>query len=315
VRTVLEGSVRRAGNRVRVTAQLIEAKEGTHLWSERYDRQIEDVFAVQDEIAAAIAATLRVKLLHSGVTETYKPNLAAYEALLKGRYHLQRNTPEAHRMAKVFLEQAAHLDPQYARAHAELGIFYLVLVAWGLGSVSENITLAKQQANKAFELDPEDPRCLEALGAVSALDFDWKKATEHFWRAMAAEAVHADTHARYAMLCLVPLGRLEEAEKEMEHAIEKDPLSFLWRSMRAQILCHLGRHEQAIAEARKSLDINDQGWLAYIWMSIANVCLGRLVDAREAAESAPPRALAVTDRGSSGSHSPAVRRASTARNF
>jgi serine/threonine-protein kinase len=286
VRTVLEGSVRRSGNRIRVTAQLIEAHEGTHLWSERYDRQIEDLFAVQDEIAGAIAVALQVKLFPGRLGKAYKPSLPAYEALLKGRYHLQRNTPEAHRAAKVFLEQAVELDPRYARAHAELGVFYLVSGAWGLGSVAEAMTLAKQQAGKAFHIDPEEPQCNVVLGAVSALyDFDWKRGTEHFRRAMASESVPADTNARYAMFCLAPLGRLEEAKTEMEHAIEKDPLSFLWRSMLAMILSNLGRHEQAIAEARKALDINEHGWLAYLWMGIAYLCLGRLEDARQAAES------------------------------
>src|SRR5579863_2101758 len=119
VRTILEGSVRRAGNRIRVTAQLIDAQDGSHLWSERYDRELSDVFAVQDEIAAAIAAALRVKLaVQPSAARHYTPNLASYEAFLKAWHHLPKYTPESMMRAREYLEQATILDPSYAPAHS-----------------------------------------------------------------------------------------------------------------------------------------------------------------------------------------------------
>ena len=128
VRTILEGSVRRSGNRVRVTAQLINATDGYHLWSERYDREMTDVFAVQDEIAAAIAGALKVKF--SGEAEPahgHTPNLPAYEACLKGRHYQFKGTPEEWNRGREYFEQAIALDPQYADPHAHLASHYFLL--------------------------------------------------------------------------------------------------------------------------------------------------------------------------------------------
>src|SRR4029077_4456749 len=125
VRTILEGSVRRAGNRIRVTAQLISSEDGSHLWSERYDREMADVFALQDEIAAAIAAALRIKLAgQPAAARQYPPNPASYEALLRAWHHLSKYTPESMMRARECLEEATALDPGYAPAHSALGMYF-----------------------------------------------------------------------------------------------------------------------------------------------------------------------------------------------
>ncbi len=132
VRTILEGSVRRAGSRVRVTAQLIDAEDGSHLWSQRYDRDLADVFAVQDEIAQAIASALRVKLSGTPAPfEQYKPSLPAYEALLKARHYQGASRPDLLSRAKECFEQAIALDPKFALAHCEYGIYFLTNDAYG----------------------------------------------------------------------------------------------------------------------------------------------------------------------------------------
>ena len=201
VSTILEGSVRRSGNRIRVTAQLINAKDGYHLWSQRYDREMEDVFAVQDDIAAAIALALRIKL--GGKAEAmrpYRPKLPAYEACLKGRYYLMKNTPDALVQAKAYLEQAISLDSAYAEPHAELGAMYLIQSAWELRPVSETMSLARKEAQKAIDLSPEEPRAHIVLGAVSGVyDWDWEKAAGHCRTAMASDPVPADVRARYGI--------------------------------------------------------------------------------------------------------------------
>ena len=124
VRTILEGSVRRSGNRIRVTAQLINAQDGYHLWSQRYDREMADIFEVQDEIAAAIAGALQVRLSPKPAGERYRPCLPAYEACLRGRHHQFKLTPGSWEKAKECCEQAIALDPKFALAYAELaGLF------------------------------------------------------------------------------------------------------------------------------------------------------------------------------------------------
>ena len=148
VTTVLEGSVRRSGNRLRVTAQLIAAADGTHIWSQRYDRELADVFDVQDDIAQAIATALKVTLALRGPGHT--PDLAAYEELLRGRYHLFKFTPESWQRAKACLERASELDPLYAQPCATLGVAYLLAEANGF----EQLRVAAPRIRRAGRARP-----------------------------------------------------------------------------------------------------------------------------------------------------------------
>ena len=146
VKTILEGSVRKAGNRVRVTAQLINAADGYHLWSERYDRELTDVFAVQDEIAAAIAAALKLKLSgEAAPVHRHTPNLPAYEAYLKGRHYLLKATPEGWARAEEYLEQAIALDPAFGEPHGNLAGQYLILWLQRDASGERSSTLDSQR--------------------------------------------------------------------------------------------------------------------------------------------------------------------------
>jgi eukaryotic-like serine/threonine-protein kinase len=286
VSTILEGSVRRSGNRIRVTAQLINANDGYHLWSQRYDREMEDVFAVQDEIAAAIAMALRIKL--SGKPEAmrhYRPNLPAYEACLKGRHYLIRNTPDALEQAKAYLQQAIALDPAYAEPHAELGVMYLIHSAWGLRPSSEMMLLARAAAQSAVQLAPEEPRAHIVLGAVEAFhDWNWEKSAHHFRKAIASDPVPADVRARYAIFHLLPLGRWPEALEQLKKALEPDPLNVLWRSMLAMVLVSTGKYEEGIAEGQKALEINENSWLALQQISTGYLYMGKLDQARVSAQ-------------------------------
>ncbi|HEY6344735.1 MAG TPA: protein kinase [Bryobacteraceae bacterium] len=190
VGTILEGSVRRAGSRIRVTAQLIDARDGAHLWSERYDRELADVFEVQDEIAAAIAGALQVKLAPKSAAETYKPNLPAYEAYLKGRHHLWKLTPASIARAKEYFEQAISLDPKFALAYNDLAGYYAGQANLGLRPSSEVMPQVQAWAQKALEID----RSLsEAHGwlAVKAFvfDYDWNEAERRFSLALSRDPV------------------------------------------------------------------------------------------------------------------------------
>jgi len=153
VRTILEGSVRRAGSRIRVTAQLIDAQDGSHLWSERYDRELADVFAIQDEIAQAIAGALQMKLSAESARH-YTPKLSAYEAYLKGRHHGARFTPESMVRSREYLEQAIALDPKFALAHTELGNSFLYRAVLGFIPAHEAMPLVRTEAQKALDIDP-----------------------------------------------------------------------------------------------------------------------------------------------------------------
>jgi TolB-like protein/Tfp pilus assembly protein PilF len=288
VRTVLEGSVRRSGNRIRVTAQLINAADGYHLWSQRFDREMADVFAMQDEIAAAIAGALQLKLApRPNAIQRHTPKFQAYEAFLKGRHHLLQTTPDAQSRAHSYFAEAIALDPKYPEPHAELGQLYLLLGVYGLRQSREMMPLARVEANKALDLFPDEPRAQAVLGAVAGFyDYDWKEADERFRRAMAADPIPSEVRARYATFYLLPVGRLSEAIEQMEKVLEQDPLNALWRSVLSMSSCMAEMHERAIEEARQALEINENMWAAHFFMSQSYLLRGMLAEARAAAEKA-----------------------------
>jgi eukaryotic-like serine/threonine-protein kinase len=288
VTNVLEGSVRRAGTRLRVTAQLIHAADGTHLWSQRYDRELTDVFAVQDEIAAAIAAALQVKLIEKPSTaRLYEPNLPAYDAFLKGRHQAYKYTPEGFRGAEAYFQQAIALDPQWADPHSALGYQYFLLGGLGLRPMSEMVLLAGAEARKALELLPSEPMAHVVLGAIAALhDYDWKEAEEQFKLVQASGSTAPEIHDMYSLFYLLPLGRFEEAIEERSKAIAQDPLNSRWRARQAFTFLCADLCELAIPEARKALDLDDRSFWPYFVMAQSYCLQGKLAEALGPAEEA-----------------------------
>jgi len=283
--TILEGSVRKSGNRFRVTAQLINAADGYHLWSQRYDRELADVFAMQDEIAAAIASALRLKLIGKAAgRRPHKPNLRAYEAFLRGRHLFFANTSESIALAKEAFEQAIALDPEYPEPYGELATLHLAQAAVGLRPARETMPVARAYADKALELAPAEPRAHVVLAAAAGLyDHDWKKAAEHFRLALAAEQVSPEVRFRCALFYLVPLGRFREALDLFEDAVEQDPLNIVFRGVFALLLGSESL-DRAAAEARKAIELDEGHWAANYVMSMNHLCRGELAEARQFAE-------------------------------
>jgi eukaryotic-like serine/threonine-protein kinase len=174
VRTILEGSVRKAGNRIRVTAQLINAADGYHLWSQRYDRDLEDVFAVQDEIATAIAGALQVKLsVQPAALRSYRPSLPAYEAFLKARHQSLKLRSESLTRCKEYLEEAIALDPGFALPHCELAFCFRNFTIIGGMPAHASTPKIRAAARRALEIDPSLPEAHAILGLVAAeCDYD-----------------------------------------------------------------------------------------------------------------------------------------------
>jgi TolB-like protein/tRNA A-37 threonylcarbamoyl transferase component Bud32 len=182
VATVLEGSVRRSGNRIRVTAQLINARDGAHLWSERYDRELADVFEVQDEISAAIAAALHTRLSpQASQKPRYTPKLPAYEAYLKARHYHWNGRPEAMAQAKEFYEQAIALDPQFALARVLFADLLGLRAVLGITPAREVLPACRAMVQRALELDPSLPEAHAELCLISAVyEHDWREAARRF---------------------------------------------------------------------------------------------------------------------------------------
>jgi TolB-like protein/Tfp pilus assembly protein PilF len=285
VRTILEGSVRRAGRRIRVTAQLINAEDGYHLWSERYDRELTDVFAIQDDIAHAIADALQLKLISNPARHT--PTFPAYEALLKARHHARAYSPDRHARAEEYCKQAIALDPEYAAPHGLLGFIYFFSTTHTGRPMPEVAPLVRREARRALELDPfeTDPHFL--LGAVAAAnDYSWLEAAREFQLTMTSPSVSAEAHWAYASLYLSTLGRFEESTAEMRRAVEQDPLSVSWRGILMGHLVCAGKYDEALEEGRKALDIGENEMHPHLALGEAYLALGRVVEAVASAERA-----------------------------
>jgi TolB-like protein len=287
VATVLEGSVRKAGRRIRVTAQLITASDGSHLWSQRYDRDLEDIFAVQDEISAAIADALKVTLaLEHAPLRRHQPSLPAYEAFLRYRHHQWGFTPESLQKSRECLEEAIRLDPDFALPYVGLADFFLASAAAGAISAREAMPQARQLAQRALELDPELPEGHAMLGTVAGVyELDWPEATRRFALAT-AEPVHWHVRLWYVVFYLLPLERPEEAVRQGRLLVDDNPMGQICWLELAEACMGCDREEDALAAFRKSIELDPDFWFAQAWISILLGVRGEHDASRDCAEKA-----------------------------
>jgi serine/threonine-protein kinase len=289
VASVLQGSVRKSGNRVRVTVQLIGVADGYQLWSDRFDRELTDVFAIQDEIAQAVVETLRVRLAHhpsagDALTASHvkRPtdNFDAYNLYLKGRYELNQMTREGLENSKRYFQEAIELDPEYALAYDGLAYAHYTEGFLGFVAPREAMPLAQAAVRRAIELDETVAEAHATLGVILALyDWDWKSAEREFIRSIELNSSSPSARDVYAFYYLRPVGRLDDAIVEVQHALSLDPLSVLYR-VHLGFLYYLRRDTaHAVYQFRKALEINPRYYLAYGMMGPAYVLDSRFDEA------------------------------------
>jgi TolB-like protein/Tfp pilus assembly protein PilF len=279
VSTVLEGSVRRSGSRIRVTAQLINAADGSHLWSERYDRELSDIFAVQDEISAAIAKALRVKLSREIAPQRYVPKIEAYEAYLKGRQQQVKVTPESLELARRYHQQAIGLDPAFGMAHIGLAFYWMTVAHFGQHSVNEGVSAARTEVQRALQIDPTLADGHALLGYLAALfDSDWAAAEKHFDFPMAKQASFELVRPMYGGF-LYLRGNAEEAVRLAERAIEEDPLD-VWAHMNLHAyLQAAGREDEAMEQLRRVVELDPNQVVALASMVMIHAEKGEIAQA------------------------------------
>jgi serine/threonine-protein kinase len=264
---ILEGSVRKAGKRLRITAQLIDARNGYHTWSRSYRVEMTDLFAVQQEIAAAIAGTLREGERRPMKRRT--ENLDAYHSYLKGRFYLNKWTEDGFRKSIDFFETAIQQDSGMAAAYSGLADAQFVLVCYGKSDPRELMPKVREAAQRALELEDSLAQAHVSLGAVRAIyDWDWEGAEREFLRALELDTSCAAAYQWYGVLCLLPQGRLREAEAAIRHARELDPLSPPINTSLGMLYFVQGNYDDAIGYFEKALEVDPNFHLAQWWLGI-----------------------------------------------
>ena len=292
VTNLLEGSVRKQGDRVRIVAELINAADGRALWSETYDRELKDVFAVQSEIATAVTEQLKIKLLGAPAKSDAAPsndNLAAYNALQQGTFYFRLSTEEGTRKATEFYGEAIRLDPRYALAYAQLSAAWRQLAAtWLAGSgANEAYSKARNAAQTALSLAPDLAAAHEALGFVLVTpDLDFAAAEAEFRKA--EKLAPADAGPKFALSFLFAAqGRLAEAENIMRQTLALDPLGVTRYLNLARILIAGGRYDEAEAALRKAIELQPAAARLHAYLTTLDVIRGDAVAALQDAQLEP----------------------------
>jgi TolB-like protein len=290
VGTVLEGSVRRAGRRLRVTAQLVSTKDGYHLWSEEYDRELADVFAVQDDLARAIVGALRVTLQRpagGALVKAGTADLQAHDLYLQGRFHWNRRTYESLSEAVRYFERAIGRDSTYAEAFAGLAETYVLYPGYGVSFPAEAYPRARSAALRALALDSTLGNAHATLGVVRAeYEYDWLEAERELRRAIALDSGYATAHQWYAEFLSSMGGRDAEARREAGRAVALDPLSSIVQVDQAVTLAR-GRHlDEAIDVLRRVLETNPGFLHAHNTLGWVYAGAGRLQEAAAELETA-----------------------------
>ncbi len=272
VKTVLEGSIRKSGNRLRITAQLINVEDGFHIWSEKYDRELDDIFAIQDEISLAIVDKLKVKLLgeeKSALVKRYTGDQEAHNLYLKGLYFWNRRHEGGMKRAMECFRQAIDKDPDYALAHVGVADTYNITGMFGYLPPKEAFPKAIAAAKRALEIDDTLGEAHASLGfARTFYDWDWSAAESEFIRAIELSPNYATAHEWYG-LCLSATGRNDEGINEAEKARDLDPLSLIINAVVGLLYCFARRYEESIANQKKTLELDPNFLIANGWIVMA----------------------------------------------
>jgi serine/threonine-protein kinase len=285
---LLEGSIRKADSRLRITAQLIKVSDGTHLWSEKFDRDMNDIFAIQDEIALAIVENLKTKLVKSereAILKHYTENSEIYNLYLLGRFYTNKRNTESLTKAIHYYEEAIEKDPRFALAYAGLSEAYnLCAIGYSALPSTETFPKAKKAALKAIELDDELAEAHTSLAFTKQyFEFDWPEVEREWKRAIALNPGFAPAHQWYGEYLFMHK-RWKESYEEIFKALELDPLSFIIRNELGWFYHYQDKIDRAIEEYKKVIEMAPDYAVVYFNMGSAYVIKGYFDDAIEYAK-------------------------------
>jgi TolB-like protein/Flp pilus assembly protein TadD len=267
VSSVLEGSLRRSGRRIRVTAQLVNAADGCHLWSRKFDREVEDPFDLQEQLAHAIAGSLRVRLLNAATTLHRTRDTETYYALLRGRFFWNQRTKASLERARRCYEDVVARDPEFAGGHAGIADCCIFQWIYGNGRREDLLPKAEASVNRALELDPALSDAHTTLGSLCVTRYDFPGAEAALSQAL--DLNPADHRARHWRACVRNvLGRDHEALTDIEHALEQDPYGVTVNQDAGLILYSLGRFDDAILRLRHTLELAPKAPSASLYLCL-----------------------------------------------
>lgn len=287
VETVMTGRLLKRGDNLNITVELIDVRNNKSLWGEQYERKMSDLLATQREIAATITQKLQLKIAgnETGITKKYTDNNEAYQLYLNGRYHFAKRTREDLFKSIEIFEQAVKLDPNFALGYVGIAESWAVIPSFPYGSPAECVPKAKAAAQKALELDPNLPEAHTVAAMIAATyEWDWATAEREFKRALEIDPDLAITHYRYAWTYLSPLGRHDQAIAEMRKAMELEPLSLIQGANFAGVLLYARRYDEAIAQAQKTFDLDPGFFGGKSWLSHSYNAAGKYAEALVIAE-------------------------------
>jgi Tfp pilus assembly protein PilF len=277
VDAVVEGSVEKSGNRVRITAQLIRAATDQHLWAESYERDLQDILGLQNEVAHAITQQVEGRLSEKteASRESSRPvDPEAYEDYLKGRYYWNKRDRASLEKALAYFNAAIAKDPNYALAYAGVADVYVVLGPdWAVAPKNVN-EQAKKAAQKALEIDDSLAQAHTSLASIYHNEWNWQGAEREFKRAIQLDPNYSTAHQWYSIF-LATAGRFDEAVKEATKATELDPLSLIISASLGNRLNEARRYKDAANQCRKTLDMDQNFGLAHLCIGISTVNQGR----------------------------------------
>jgi len=278
VRRILEGSVRAAGDRLRISAQLVDASSGYRLWSSTYERQLRDLPSLRDEISRSVAESLSLRLA-GGDKPRRAPKPEAYDLYLRGRYYSRLGTLADDDRARELFEQAVAKDPEYAEPYAGLADAYSTLAQHGAMPAAESLVRARPLARKALELDPDSMEAHLAMARIARmLQHDHREAEQYSRKAIALNPGASRPHNVYGLVLEVS-GRLAEAVKEYGEASRLDPASSQVKANQAMALYDLRQYAQAVSAARESIALSPQSYAGYIPLVAAQIEMGAVQEA------------------------------------
>lgn len=285
VRTLLEGSIRKHNLRLRITAQLINAEDGIQLWSDRYDRELHDIFAIQDEIASAITEELKITLLEKDkviINEKRTTNKEAYDLYLKGRFYLNKRGSWI-KKALAYFQQAAEIDPEFSLAYSGLADAYSILSFYGAVPPKDAMPIARQNAEKAIESDPSNAEALTTLAFISVYyDWNWAEARKRFQRVFEINLRYAPAHFWYSYFLSYVEGRFEEGIEEARKSELLEPLVSLSHQALSVAYINAGKFEEALQSAQMAIELDANSFPGFRALGVSLAGLKRYEEATEA---------------------------------